>query len=242
MYRRDFTRAIIPLVLLPTAFFPARAQTLANLTDSQVSQGLTAALERGALAAIDLLGRPDGFLGNDKVRIPLPGYLNDGAKLLRTLGQGKRIDELLNAMNHAAEEAVPLARDMLLGAVKSMTIGDAKGILSGGETSVTQFFADKTRAPLGQKFLPVVTAATARVNLAEQYNQLAKKAASMGLVKGDEERIETYVTHKALNGLYFMIGEEEREKSARTRWPPAAACSKKCLAHCANPPSAGRRR
>ncbi len=202
------TAALAPFPWVHTA---AQAQTLGSLSNLQASQGIKAALERGAIAAIDLLGRPNGFLGNDKVRIPLPGYLNDAAKLLRALGQGKRIDELLNAMNHAAEQAVPLAHDMLLGAVKSMTVGDAKGILTGGETSVTHFFADKTRTPLGQKFLPVVTKVTARVNLAGKYNQLAQKAASMGLVKGDEERIETYVTSKTLDGLYFMIGEEEKK-------------------------------
>ena len=158
-----------------------------------------------------VLGRPDGFLGNDKVRIPLPGYLEDAARLLRNLGQGARLDELVNAMNHAAEAAVPLARDMLVGAVKSMNVQDAKNILSGGDTSVTNFFAEKTRVPLGEKFLPVVTNTTARVNLAEKYNQIAGKAAGLGLIKGDEISMERYVTGKTLDGLYYMIGEEERK-------------------------------
>ena len=213
MLRRNFTATFTSLALAPVFFFHAstRAQSLASLTNLQASQGLTAALERGALSAIGLLGRPNGFLDNEKVRIPLPGYLNDGAKLLRTLGQGARLDELLKAMNHAAEEAVPLAKDMLLGAVKSMSIADAKGILTGGDTSVTNFFAGKTRAPLTDKFLPVVTKTTARVNLTEKYNKLAQKASSMGLVKGDAQRIETYVTAKTLDGLYFMIAEEEKK-------------------------------
>ena len=145
------------------------------------------------------------------MRIPLPGYLQDAANLLRNFGQGDRLDELIAAMNHAAEAAVPLARDMLVGAVKSMNVQDAKNILSGGETSVTQFFADKTRLPLGEKFLPVVTKTTARVNLAEKYNQIAGKAVSMGLIKDDQATIEQYVTGKALDGLYFMIGEEEKK-------------------------------
>ena len=114
-------------------------------------------------------------------------------------------------MNRAAEAAVPLARDMLVGAVKGMNVQDAKNILAGGETSVTQFFADKTKLPLGQKFLPVVTQATAKVDLAAKYNQIAGKAAGMGLVKGDQANIEQYVTVKALEGLYFMIGEEEKK-------------------------------
>lgn len=189
----------------------ASALSLADITNAQASQGLKAALEKGAIAAVNTLGQPNGFLGNDKVRIPLPGYLEDAAKLLRTLGQGARLDELIAAMNQAAEAAVPLARDMLAGAVKSMNVQDAKKILSGGSTSVTDFFAEKTRQPLGIKFLPIVAQTTSRVNLAEKYNQVAGKAAGIGLIKGDQVTIEQYVTAKALDGLYLMIGEEEKK-------------------------------
>jgi hypothetical protein len=189
----------------------ALALSLGDLTNAEASQGLKAALEKGALAAVGLLGKPDGFLGNDKVRIPLPGFLEDAAKLMRTLGQGKRIDELVMSMNRAAETAVPLAKDMLVGAVKSMNVTDAKNILSGGDTGVTGFFIDKTRAPLAVKFLPVVTQATEKVGLAEKYNQLAGKAAGMGLMKKEDANIQQYVTGKSLDGLYFMIGEEEKK-------------------------------
>jgi len=104
-----------------------------------------------------------------------------------------------------------LAQDTLVSAVKSMSFQDARAILGGGDTSVTQFFADKTRQPLSQKFLPVVTKTTAQVNLAEKYNQVAGKAASMGLIKEDQVSIERYVTDKTLDGLYLMIGEEEKK-------------------------------
>lgn len=187
------------------------ALSLADLSNSQASQGLKAALEKGARAAVATLGQPNGFLGNDKVRIPLPSYLEEAAGLLRTLGQGVRLDELIAAMNHAAEAAIPMAQDMLVGAVKSMNVQEAKKILIGGDTSVTQFFAEKTRSPLAVKFLPVVKKTTARVNLAGKYNAIASKAAGMGLIKGDEISVERYVTGKALDGLYFMIGEEEKE-------------------------------
>lgn len=187
------------------------ALTLNELSNAQASQGLKLALEKGAVAAVKSLGQSNGFLGNDKVRIPLPGVLEDAAKLLRKLGQGTRLDELIVAMNHAAETAVPLARDMLVGAVKTMNVQDAKKILTGGDNSVTEFFADKTRQDLSRKFLPVVTKVTARVNLADQYNQLAGKAAGLGLLKRDQVSIEQYVTAKALDGLYLMIAEEEKK-------------------------------
>jgi hypothetical protein len=187
------------------------ALSIDDLSNAQASQGLKAALEKGAKAAVAALGQPNGFLANDQVRIPLPGYLEDVAGLLRKFGQGARLDELIAAMNHAAEAAVPMAQEMLVGAIKSMNVQDAKNILSGGDTSVTQFFADKTRQPLGVKFLPVITKTTARVNLAEKYNRVAEKAAGLGLLKGDEVSVERYVTAKALDGLYFMIGQEEKK-------------------------------
>lgn len=189
----------------------AHALSLGDLSNTEASQGLKTALEKGALAAVNLLGKTDGFLGNEKVRIPLPGFLEDAAKLLKTLGQGKRVDELVTSMNRAAETAVPLAKDLLVAAVKSMTVTDAKKILSGGETSVTGFFAEKTREPLGVKFLPVVTKATEKVGLAAKYNRVASKAAGMGLVKKEDANIQQYVTGKALDGLYYMIGEEEKK-------------------------------
>jgi hypothetical protein len=213
MDRRQFNSVSIPVLasLIALAHQHALALTLADLTNSQASQGLKVALEKGALSAIGLLGKPDGFLGNDKVRIPLPGFLNDAANLLRNLGQGDRIDELVTSMNRAAEAAVPMAKDILLGSVKSMTVEDAKKILSGGDTSVTGFFAEKTREPLGVKFLPVVTKATEKVGLADKYNDIASKAAGMGLMKKEDANIQQYVTGKSLDGLYFMIGEEEKK-------------------------------
>ena len=181
------------------------------MTNAEASQGLKTALEKGALAAVAILGKADGFWGNDKVRIQLPGFLDDAAKLLKTLGQGKRVDELLLSMNRAAETAVPMAKDLLVGAVKSMSVSDAKKILSGGDTSVTSFFAEKTRQPLGLKFLPVVTQATEKVGLAAKYNQVAAKAQGLGLVKKEDANIQQYVTAKSLDGLYLMIGEEEKK-------------------------------
>jgi hypothetical protein len=114
-------------------------------------------------------------------------------------------------MNRAAEAAVPMAKDLLVGAVKSMSVTDAKKILSGGDTAVTGFFAEKTREPLGVKFLPVVTKATEKVGLAEKYNRVAAKAQGLGLVKKEEANIQQYVTGKSLDGLFFMIGEEEKK-------------------------------
>ena len=213
MNRRDFSSAClaVPPSLLMLAVQRAHALSLGDLSSADAAGGVKAALERGANVAVSLLGRPDGFLGNPKVRIPLPGYLEEGSKVLRMLGQGARIDELVTAMNRAAEQAVPAAKELLVNAVRTMSVTDAKGILTGGDNSVTRFFADRTRAPLTERFLPVVTTATLKVKLAEKYNQLAGKAAGFGLVKKEDANIQRYVTGKSLDGLYLMIGEEERK-------------------------------
>jgi hypothetical protein len=213
MDRRQFNSVSLSVGALfaTLAFQQAHALTLADLSNADASKGLKAALEKGALAAVNILGTADGFLGNEKVRIPLPGYLQDAANLLRTFGQGARVDELVTAMNRGAEAAVPMAKPLLVKAVQSMSVTDAKGILSGGDTAVTEFFANKTRPELGVKFLPVVTKATEKVGLADKYNQLAGKAADLGLMKKEDANIQQYVTGKALDGLFFMISEEEKK-------------------------------
>ena len=183
---------------------------LAGISNQDAGTGVKTALEKSAMAAVAILGKTDGFFGNEKVRIDLPGGLQDIAKLMKNLGQGRRIDELLLSINRAAEAAVPMGKDLLVGAVRAMTVSDAKGILTGGDTSVTAFFADKTRAPLGIKFLPVVTKATEKVGLANKYNEFAGKAAGFGLVKKEDANIQQYVTGKTLDGLYLIIGEQEK--------------------------------
>ena len=213
MLRRRFATALT-LLALPLAAAPVAAQGLASLagiTDAEADKGLKGALERGALTAVQLLGRPDGFLGNPQVRIPLPGYLKDAARLLSALGQRRQVEELELAINRAAEGAVPLANKLLVDAVRSMSVQDARAILTGGETSVTEFFAGKTRAPLADSFLPVVHRATERVKLAEKYDRIAARAVGLGLVKAEDASMDHYVTRKALDGLFFMIGEEEKK-------------------------------
>ncbi|WP_418318459.1 DUF4197 domain-containing protein [Piscinibacter sakaiensis] len=209
MLRRKFT-GLFSIVgwLLASALlvFPAHAQ----FTETDAASGIRTALERGSEIAVSSLGRTDGFLGNPKVRIPLPDFLESAAKLLKFTGGSQQVDELVVAMNRAAEAAVPEARALLLNAVRSMSVDDGKRILTGGDGSVTRFFADKTREPLTERFLPIVSRQTERLALAEKYNAVAGKAAGFGLMDKREANIQHYVTAKALDGLYLMIAEEER--------------------------------
>lgn len=208
MNRRD-VGALVGGGLLLASWQPAVAVDLLSQTDA--TAGIRVALERGALAAVGLLGRTDGFLGNPKVRIPLPGFLDDAARLLKAVGQQRRVDELVTSMNRAAELAVPEAKPILVQAARGITADDAVRIVRGGETSVTDYFAGKTRSPLTERFLPIVTKATQRVALADKYNAMAGRAAQLGFVKSEDANIQRYVTGKALDGLFLVIGEEERK-------------------------------
>jgi hypothetical protein len=207
--RHAMRRRSVALGLLAAALLPGLAR--AALSQADAAAGVKLAMERGANAAVDLLGRNDGFLGNPKVRIPLPGVLNDAAKLLKMTGQQQRVDELVTAMNRAAEAAVPEARSLLVAAAKSMSVDDALAIVRGGETSVTDYFARKTREPLTAKFLPIVARETKKVSLAEKYDAVAGKAAGFGLLKKEDANLNGYVTGKALDGLFLVIGEEEKK-------------------------------
>jgi Protein of unknown function (DUF4197) len=168
---------LLGCLVLGSAF----ASGLGDLTNQDASRGIKGALAEGVSSAIVRLGVP--------------------------MGRGKDADELVVAMNRAAEEAVPEAKVLMLNAIKTMSIKDAKQILTGGDGSVTRFFKAKTAAPLAEKFLPIVKKATDRVGLARKYNQFAGAGARLGLVKGNAVNIETYVTQKALDGLYREIGD-----------------------------------
>jgi hypothetical protein len=210
MQRRMLTAAGLVHAMAPWGLWAARPAGAAGLTESDAARGVRAALERGAVTAVASLGRVGGFLDNPRVRIALPGALDHAARLLSFTGQQRRVDDLVLAMNRAAELAVPQAQTVLVSAVKSMSVEDARQIVSGGDDSVTRFFAAKTRAPLAEKLLPIVTRATEKVDLADRYNAVAGKAAAGGLLRQDDANLQRYVTGKTLDGVYLVIGEEER--------------------------------
>ena len=180
------------------------------LSQQDALGGLKATLDKGSLAAIAKLGVENGFLNNPKVKIPLPPALQKVESGLRLLGMKDKADQLVTTMNRAAEQAAPLAKPLLQNAIKYMTVSDAKNILAGGDSSVTDFFRGKTQDSLSKQFLPIVKKQTDKVGLAQQYNHLSEQGGKLGLVKSNETSIESYVTQKALQGLYSLIAEEER--------------------------------
>lgn len=200
--------AAASLMLLASGAALAQLEKISN---QDANAGLKAALEKGSVAAVAALGKTDGFLGNGAVKIPLPDSLKRYEKLMRGIGQGKYADELILTMNRAAEAAVPEAQALLVDAVKKMTVQDAKAILTGGNTAGTEYFKRTTSEPLRGRFLPIVQQATRKVQLAEKYNQYAEKGARFGLVKKEDANLDRYVTQKALDGLFYMVAEEEKK-------------------------------
>lgn len=211
MMRRQFILMGLALSAAPVCLWAQARIDWSALSRTDATKGLREVLETGALAAVQRLGRADGFLADSRWRVPLPSLLNEAQGLLRTLGQGQRLDELITAMNRAAESAVPLAKPLLRDAVKRLTVQDAKAILKGGDTAVTDYFARQTRPALTERFLPIVTRVTSQIGLAQRYNGLVDQVASLGVLRSQPERVEQHVTASALNGLYGVIGEQERQ-------------------------------
>ncbi|MFZ1624896.1 MAG: DUF4197 domain-containing protein [Gammaproteobacteria bacterium] len=198
------------LLGLLSATQPGFTAGLASLSNADTVGGLKDALTQGASKAVSQLGAAGGFLDNAKVRIPLPDSLRKIERGLKFMGMGDEADQLVTSMNHAAEMAVKEASPILVDAVKKMSIKDAEGILTGGDTAATDYFRKTTSDTLTKKFLPIVQQATAKVQLAGQYNELAGQGEKLGLVKSDDANIDSYVTRKALDGLFLVIGEQEK--------------------------------
>ncbi len=176
---------------------------------------------QGAQVAVKQLGTPGGFSNNPDVKIELPGKLGKVASKMKAFGMGEQVEQLETSMNQAAEAAVVQAQPILVNAVKNMSVSDAKGILSGGNDSATQYLNKSSREQIRAKFLPIVKQATDKVGLAQKYNAFAGQAATFGVLDAKSANIENYVTEQALDGLFEMIGKQE----ATIRQNPAAAAT-----------------
>lgn len=198
---------LLALLLVSRVAFAADSSVL---SDEEVSSGLKQALAQSAGVAADKLGTANGFLDNPKVRISLPGALQKAEGVMRTLGAGKYADNLITAMNRAAEMAVAEGKPLLLEAVEKMPVEDAAKIIGSANDAATQYFRNTTSEALSEKFLPIVKNATDQANLLKKYKEFANKGVKFGLIADKDANIENYVTQKTLEGLYLVMAEEER--------------------------------
>lgn len=205
-------RSFLPLPLLTLSMWLVSPTALAAAAAGSAEQvaGLREALLRGTAAAVDSLGRTDGFLGNPRVRIPLPATLERAESTLRRFGMGAQADALVETMNRAAESAVVEAKPLFVAAVRKMTVADVQTIVTGPDDAATQYFRRTTGEALTARFLPIVQAATARTQVAQQYQKLAGRAVRFGLLDAREADLDRYVTERTLDGLFTLVADEER--------------------------------
>ncbi len=191
------------------------------LSDSEIAQGLKAALAQGTRAAVNSLGQTDGFWGNLAARIPLPPAVQGVEKTLKQFGLGSLTDQFHLTLNRAAEQAVPVAADVFANAVNKLTLSDVRSILTGPKDSATQYFVRSSSAVLSKKFRPIVVRATAQAGVTSSYKQLSASAGPLAGAFGAPRDLDSYVTQKALDGLFLQVAAEE----ARIRDNPAARSS-----------------
>lgn len=189
-----------------------------ELSDSKISSGLKQALQIGAEQSVKLTGRPNGYFGNPNIKILMPNNLRTLEKGLRMVGYGPKVDDFVLSMNRAAEAAAPAARKIFINAITAMTFDDARRILSGGDTAATSYFKDKTTPELTAAFRPVVEKTMSKNGVTQQYNALVSQYKSMPFARNQDLDISHYVVEKALDGLFYQLGQEER----KIRKDPAA--------------------
>ncbi|HOP39544.1 MAG TPA: DUF4197 domain-containing protein [Geobacteraceae bacterium] len=195
-----------------------------SLDDTTIVKGLKEALATGTERAITEVARPDGYFGNSLIKILLPDKVQRVAELLGSVGYQKQVDEFVLSMNRAAEAAAPKAASFFGDAIRDMTVEDARGILAGGDTAATRFFEKKLRSKLFDSFKPVIADSMGQVGTVRYYKNMMGTygnlplASMLGVPSLD---LDSYVTNKALDGLFTMVGQEEK----KIRTNPAARTS-----------------
>jgi Protein of unknown function (DUF4197) len=182
-----------------------------SLSDSKINAGLKQALQIGAENSVQLVGRKDGYFANAAIKILMPKNLQPLEKGLRMVGYGPKVDDFVLSMNRSAEAAAPAARKIFVDAITSMSFDDARHILTGGDTAATEYFKQKTTPQLSAAFRPVVDKTMADNGVTKQYNSLVGQYKALPFARKQDLDITNYVVGKALDGLFFELGEEERK-------------------------------
>lgn len=220
MVRRGFIYSLI--VLMTVVSVPAQIKkktnplekifgTQSSLSDEKIVLGLKEALQIGTGNAVTGVGRMDGYFKDAIIKILMPKKLQTIEKGLRMVGYGPKVDEFVLSMNRAAEKAAPQAKSIFIGAIKEMTFDDARKILTGGDTAATTFFKEKTTGKLSTAFRPIVSKAMDEVGATKQYKDLIGRYQAIPFAKSQALDIDDYVTGKAIDGLFYYVGEEEKK-------------------------------
>jgi hypothetical protein len=189
-----------------------------GLSNDKIAAGLKEALTVSTGKAVAETGRPDGYFKNQAIKIPLPSNLRTVGKGMRLVGMGSQVDDLELGMNRAAEQAAPEAKRIFINAVMQMSFADARQILSGNNTAATEYFKTHSSAELTEAFTPIVHQAMENVGVIQQYDRMMKKSGASSYLGDQKFNFDKYVVAKSLDGLFYMLGEEEK----KIRTNPAA--------------------
>jgi RNA binding exosome subunit len=194
-------------------------QTSSEGTDEgTIASGLKEALSIGTENAVKNVSQVDGFFGNQLIKILLPEKIQKVADVLRQVGYQKEVDDFILSMNRSAEKAAPKAASFFVDAIKEMTFEDARGILNGGDTSATEFFKRKTHDNIYNAFKPVISSSMDEVGVARSYKAMMAQYETIPFMSKESVDLDHYVTNKAMDGLFYMVGQEEK----KIRTDPAA--------------------
>jgi RNA binding exosome subunit len=186
--------------------------------DSTIASGLKEALSIGTGNAVKSVSQADGYFGNEMIKILMPKKIQNVAEVLKKVGYQQQVDDFILSMNRAAEKAAPMAASFFIDAIKEMTFDDAKKILAGGDTSATDFFKEKTQNKLFTAFKPVISSSVNEVGATRSYKDMMSQYESVPFLPKESLDLDNYVTNKALDGLFYMVGQEEK----KIRTNPAA--------------------
>ena len=182
-----------------------------GLTESEVAAGLKEAITQGVSVGVERLSKADGYFNDPEIKIPLPEEAKDVEKTLRQMGQGKKVDEAIESLNRAAEDAASEAKDIFVSAIKNMTLTDAMGILNGADDAATQYLNKTTRSALVEKFEPVIKVSLDKVGATKHWNTVFTTYNKIPLVKKVNPDLSEYATNKAIDGLFVQIAKQELE-------------------------------
>jgi hypothetical protein len=190
-------------------------------SQNDLASGLKEALNVGTKKAVESVTKVDGYFGNEIIKIIMPDKMKKLATTLGSIGLQKQVDEFVLSMNRAAEKAAPEAMSIFVNAIKEMSFDDAKSILAGSDTAATDYFKSKTSDAISDVFKPIISVTMAEVGVTKTYKVLTDKYSTLPFVKKESIDLDDYVTSKALDGLFYMLGEEEK----KIRTNPAARVS-----------------
>ena len=220
-------RSVFLFLLLSTLAASAQVEEITRqlglgqspaLPETKIAAGLKEALQVGANNAIRQTGRKDGYFGNAAIKILMPKSLRPVESGLRAIGYGPKVDELVLSMNRAAERAAPEAKKIFADAILSMSFEDARKILHGSDTAATEYFKSRTSTQLTTAFRPIVEKSMNETGVTRQYSELIGKYQTIPFMNSPSLDINNYVVGRALDGLFYMLGEEEK----KIRKDPAA--------------------